>query len=302
MNQSKSRYFFTCRALVLVLLFFVLLFLNACHLFHGGHAKKVKPVRDSVIVGAKCNLVWLKEQKLSKLIAEHEFKTTPLQCKANVYIQTETDQFDLDVKIRWIPDSTMWIHIQYVLGIDIAKLWVSRDSVVMINYINKSFLREDVSELNRWLNTELDFDLLQSLMFGNSAAYNEDQNRLHAFVNRDSCTYVLSTERKRKWKKINSGNLMPYAFFQILTIDHSSFKIVKNELQDPKTQRSLKISYSQFKNYLLNFAPQHVDIEMASPKPLRIKIDYVRMEPLDGNIKLPTVPKGYERVYPNIQN
>ena len=73
-------------------------------------------------------------------------------------------------------------------------------------------------------------------------------------------------------------------------------------MQDPKTQRSLKISYSQFKNYLLNFAPQHVDIEMASPKPLRIKIDYVRMEPLDGNIKLPTVPKGYERVYPNIQN
>ena len=302
MSSSKTVHSKFVNVLYLILITSIALIFNACNLLQGTRANKEKTLPDSIIVGAKCNVVWLKEQKLSKLIAEHEFKTTPLQCKANVYIQTETDQFDLDVKIRWIPDSTIWIHVQYALGIDIAKLWVSRDSVVMINYINESFIREDVSELNRWLNTELDFDLLQSLLFGNSAAYNDDQNRLHAFVNRDSCTYILSTERKRKWKKINSGNLTPYTFFQILTINHSSFKIVKNELQDPKTQRSLKITYSEFKNYQLNFAPQHVDIEMASPKLLHIKIDYVRMEPLDGNLKLLTVPKGYERVYPNIQN
>lgn len=281
------------------------MFIAAAMLFSCKNSKPLQsnPLqqKDSIISGSKCNVVWLNEKKLTKYIADHELKTTGLQCKANINVQSETQQHELDVKIRWIPDSSMTLHIQYLLGIDIAKLWISRDSVIMVNYIDKTYLREDVSELNRWFNTELDFDLLQALLFGNSAAYSEDEKRLHAFVNRDSCTYMLSTERKRKWKKINSGNLNPYTFFQILTVQHLNFKIVKNEIQDPKTQRGLKIWYSNFKTIDNNFAPQHVDIEVAAPQLLHIKIDYVRMEPLENQLKVVTVPKGYDRIYPKNQ-
>jgi hypothetical protein len=276
------------------------LYLFACQLSKPSHLNKLQQ-RDSIISGSKCNVVWLNEKKLSKHISDNELKTSGLQCKADITLQSESSQHELDVKIRWIPDSSMFLQIQYLLGIDIAKLWISRDSVVMVNYIEKTYLREDVSELNRWFNTELDFDLLQALLFGNSAAFNEDEKRLHAFVNRDSCTYMLSTERKRKWKKINSGNINPYTFFQILTVNHINFKIVKNEIQDPKTQRSLKIGYSNFKTMGYNFAPQHVDIEVNAPQVLHIKIDYVRMEPLESHLKAVSVPKGYDRIYPKTQ-
>jgi len=99
--------------------------LYACQFSKPSHSNKLQP-RDSIIAGSKCNVVWLNEKKLSKHISDNELKTSGLQCKADITLQSESTQHELDVKIRWIPDSSMFLHIQYLLGIDIAKLWISR--------------------------------------------------------------------------------------------------------------------------------------------------------------------------------
>ena len=226
----------------------------------------------------KCRLDFKSAKTLSRHVTENEFKFVWLSAKANVetLIDDKSENFDIKVKIK--KDSAMLISIQYLLGLEVAKLLITRDSVKLVNYINQSYFKGDFGYINQLLNTDLDFDLFQSLLFGNSAEFHDDENKLKPVLDRQNCHYLLSTERKRKLKKIIQGSAEIKNELQILTLNPENYKIITNEFVDQTTTRKFTAQYSNFTLKDSVYAPYHVDIDIVAEKKANVKIDYVRIE------------------------
>jgi hypothetical protein len=248
------------------------------------HKKKIIKTETPTVVqedslSSKCKLDYKSARALSKYVKENEFRFNWINAKANVdaFIDEKEENFDIKLKIR--KDSAILVSIQYLLGLEVAKVLITKDSVKFVNYIQKTYFKGDYNYINELLNADLDYDLLQAVLFGNSAEfYDDDETKLKPVMDRTNCHYLLSTERKRRLRKIQNGNSDLKNPLQTLTLQPNDFKILKNEFIDPISNRKFIANYSKFTQKDSVYAPHHVDIEIVAQKKASLKIEYVRIE------------------------
>jgi len=251
-------------------------------------------VQDSVV--GKCRLDHKNAKALSRYVKDNEFKFTWVYAKANVESLIDGKEESFDIKVRIRRDSAMLVTIQYLLGLEVAKVLITRDSVKFVNYIQKSYFRGDFNYINELLNAELDFDLLQAVLFGNSAEFQDDETKLKPTADRQNCHYLLSTERKRRLRKIQNGSTDLKEALQTLTLNPDNFKIIRNEFIDPTTNRLFIANYGNFTQKDSVYAPYHVDIDIVAQKKASLKIDYVRIEKNTPQKLTLNIPAKYDAI------
>jgi hypothetical protein len=275
----------------------LLLFLSACK--HKKHIQKTEVSQQVVVtedtLNSKCRLDYKSAKTLTRHVKENEFDFSWVNAKANVetLIDDKEESFDIRVKLR--KDSAMLISIQYLLGVDVAKILITRDSVKFVNYIQKTYFKGDFNYINEILNADLDFELLQAVLFGNSAEFHEDENRLKPVADRQNCHYLLSTERKRRLRRIQQGAELKESM-QTLTLNPDNYKILRNEFIEPATKRKFIAAYSNFTQKDSVYAPHHVDIDIVAQKKAIVKIDYVRIEKNTPQKLSINIPSKYDAI------
>lgn len=242
----------------------------------------------------KCKLEHKSSKNLSKLVKQNEFDFEWVSAKANVSSLFDNNEESFDIKIKMKKDSAMLISIQYVLGLEVAKVLITKDSVKFVNYIEKSFFVGDFNYFNNLLNADIDYDIIQALLFGNSADfYADDETKLKPVIDKQNCIYLLSTIRRLKLKKIQSGKIEVKDAYQVLSLNPENYKIIQNEFINPLTNRKFLAKYSQFNQKDSVYAPHHVDIDITAEKKVSIKIDYVRIEKNLAQKLILIIPKKY---------
>lgn len=244
--------------------------------------KKMQVTEAPVVVtddtsNIKCRLDYKNAKALSRYVKENEFKFEWINAKANVESNVDGNEESFDVRVKCKRDSAIFITIEK-LSIDVAKILITRDSVKMRIDIKKLYFVGDFKYINELLNADLDFDLLQAVLFGNSAEFQEDETKLKPVTDRQNCHYLLSTERKRRLKRIQNGASDLKNSLQTLTLNPDNYKILKNEFIESATNRMFIANYSNFMQKDSVYAPYHVDIDIVAQKKANIKIDYVRIE------------------------
>ena len=107
-----------------------------------------------------------------------------------------------------------------------------------MNYVQKNFFIGDFNFINNLLNADIDYDIIQALLFGNSADfYAEDETKLKPVTDKQNCIYLLSTIRRIKLKKIQSGKIEIKDAYQVLSLNPENFKIIQNEFIDQDTTK-----------------------------------------------------------------
>ena len=258
--------------------------------------QKTQVAQTEDTMTGKCRLLFKTSKMLTKNLKQKELNYRWIYAKADVETVIDGEDQNLDVRIRGRRDSAIWIQIQAVGLIDVAKLLITRDSVKMVVYIKKQFFVGDFNYINQLLNADLDFDLLQAALFGNSADFDDDDTKLKPMADRENCNYKLSTERKRKLKRITSGQDSLKRSLQTMTLDPETFKIINNDFVDVSTNRKFNAAYSRFVAVDSVFAPHHVDIDIVAEKKINLKINYVRIE-INQPQKMPlNIPKSYDPI------
>jgi len=269
--------------------------------FSCKHKKKIQKTQTEVAISdtttGRCKLDFKNSKALSKYVKENEFDFVWVMAKANVETRIDGKEESFDIKVNVRKDSAMLITIQYLLGIQVAKILITKDSVKMVNYIQKNYFKGDFAYINDVLNADLDFNVLQAVLFGNSAEfYEDDELKLKPVTDRENCHYLLSTERKRRLRRLQSGDNELKKALQILTLNPDNYKIIKNEFSDPATNRSFIANYKNFTQKDSVYAPYHVDIDIVAEKKASVKIDYVRIEKnIPQKLSL-NIPSKYEAI------
>lgn len=256
----------------------VVIFLAAASCKHKKKIQKTETVVTQDSLAGKCRLDFKNSKALTKYIKENEFTYKWVMAKANVETLIDGKEESFDIRVRIRKDSVMLITIQALSLLDVAKVWISKDSVKLVNYINKTYFVGDFNYINEVLNADLDYNVLQAVLFGNSAEFHDDENKLKPVTDRENCHYLLSTERKKHLRRIQHGESEVKKALQTLTLNPDNFKITKNEFIDPSTNRTFTANYKNFTQKDSVYAPYHVDIDIVAEKKAHIKIDYVRIE------------------------
>lgn len=244
----------------------------------------------------KCRLLFKSAKVLSKNIKEHELNYSWIYAKADVETLIDGEEHSLDVLVKGRRDSAIWISIQAVGMINVARLLITKDSVKMVVYVKKQYFKGDFNYINNLLNADLDFDLIQAALFGNSADFDDDDSKMKPVVDRENCNYLLSTERKRKLRRITSGQDSLKRSLQSMTLNPETYKIINNDFIEASTNRSFHAKYDKFLTPDSVFAPHHVNIEIRAEKKINLKINYVRMEVNQPQKFTLNIPKNYEPI------
>lgn len=196
-----------------------------------------------------CGLENKGPRTLSADMKKGEFKFTWLSAHLDCEFKNDSSEQKFDVNLRMKRDSAIWLNItDPVIGIKVARVMITADSVKFVNYLaspNQCF-QGDFAYISRLLNTELDFEMIQSILIGNSASFYEEDEKLHSSINQQTCLYQLSTTRKRRTRKAMEGQRTLNEPLQVLSIDPASLKIMHILFRDFEANRTFDADYTEF--------------------------------------------------------
>lgn len=197
------------------------------------------------------------------------------------------NSFSGQIRIR--KDSLIWISLTPMLGIEAIRLLITQDSVKMINRLNDTYFLGDYEYVNRFLNTNIDFDLLQAVLLGNDLQFYEE-GKFRATV--DQGEYKLSTAGRVKLKKFvrhSQENLK--IFIQNIWLDAETFKITHAEVKEMRRDNiKLESYYSDFKEVADQLFPNAMRYTIRAENTIRVQAKFSRIqinEPQQFPFKVP---------------
>jgi hypothetical protein len=205
------------------------------------------------------------------------------QTKAKIQYQDDKNNISATANIRIKKDSLIWFSITPALGIEAARGLVTKDSIFLMNRLNKEYVVHDFVSLSQRFNFELDFNLLQAMLLGNMPI----EKTPDALVSRDQNFYLV---------KQAEGNVSADNFISARTM-----KVEKVQMVQEPEGNALTMQYSNFNmvdNYALPFSSIFSLVYKSEGNLVNthLSIDYSRAEIIDTPLSFPfSIPSKYER-------
>ena len=272
MNKTKSAY---------LLSLFLAVFFYSCKVQEKENVKiKVKPRSSKFLV--------------KKLLA-NEFQFNTISAKAAVsFDDGKKISFKTHLRIR--KDSAIWMSITPLLGIEMARVLITKDTVKFMNRKDNEYFIGDFDYINDLFGADLDYQMLEAFLIGNSLDF-EKNNKIHARVDRKKDMYFLSTEKKRKIRKEikkEKDKLKKQA--QALWLNPNNFKITELLLSSPHNKRTLTGTYANYQEIASQLIPYELHFTLKSKTNSKIDINYNKFS-IGKSLTFPfKIPKKYVQV------
>ncbi|MFA4853044.1 MAG: DUF4292 domain-containing protein [Bacteroidales bacterium] len=232
---------------------------------------------------------------LFEQLKKNEFRFDRLTVKfsADVSYNENNNSFNGNLRIR--KDSAIWVSISPALGIEAARILITTDSVKFLNRLEATYFCGDFKYINKLLKTNLDFDMLQSLLVGTDFSYYEN-DVFKASV--DGKQYLLSTVGRRKLKKhLKNTDDSLRILMQDIWLDPDNYKISKVHIKELKENRKLDVEYSEYEKVDNLLFPNKMEYVIINDKDkIEIKMENSKVL-TSGSIQFPfNVSSKYKRI------
>lgn len=261
-----------------------------CSLLLFSSCKNRAPI---TLNNGKCILDFKNARTLSTNLKAREFRFDRLNAKMSVEALIDSSSNSFTVSLRIKKDSLIWMSISK-LGIEGVRVLVTKDSVKFMDRIKNKYFRGDYAYISKLLNTELDFEILQSLLVGNSVEFYDEDEKIKPGV--DNCLYTLGTVRKFKMRKAERGKELKESAQSIYMMP-GTFKITRILFYDFNPDRSFDAHFSQFMQIDSAQAfPFTMNYTIKAQKNVTININYNRVL-LNEEQTFPfKIPDDYEQI------
>ncbi|MDJ0646881.1 MAG: DUF4292 domain-containing protein [Flavobacteriaceae bacterium] len=247
-------------------LFMVILMITSC---------KTK----SAVVGTAA-----KPMTANKVIKNHysnSFDKETLSAKMKVKYRGKNDLPGVTASMRIKKDEAIWISLSK-LGFPVGKALITKDKVSYYEKINKTYFEGDFALLSKWLGTDLDYEKVQNLLFGQAIL--DLKNDKHDVALKDRY-YELTP------KKANE-------LFDILyLLNPENFKLIKQQVTQSEENKSLSIDYGNYQRIDDEFFPKDVLITAKDHRyTTTINVEYRSIE-FNKSLRFPfSIPNGYKEI------
>jgi hypothetical protein len=201
------------------------------------------------------------------------------------------------------------------LNIPVGRVLLTPDSVVYVNYIDRNFFVDDYTFLSDFLNIDLDFSIIQSIISNSAFSYrNDDKDKdFKTFsTSVESGLYVLQSEKERKVYKMDekekTGKIERRLkrlddnalILQKMSFNPTNFALVKLLIEDKTNNRKMEMIFDEFVKIMDKDYPGAIDMSFNSESDnivLKLRMNGFSTEKLDSlNLE---IPEKYQQIKVN---
>lgn len=264
----------------------IVLLLLACVVASGFQACKSKKqiVHPVTLIENKEN------RELFADILANEFRFQTFTSKFNLNLATGTRSLSSKANLRMIKDKALQVSIQPLFGVEMFRLHVTPDSIILLDRMNKQYVQESIDDIKNAYPVGFDFETLQALfsnrlfVLGKQPLETSDYKNFE-FKKASDMHYLLKTKNKKS------------AIESTFTVNGKD-RVTFTHLIQPQKNYSLQWEYTDF--VIMdgtNIYPSKMNISLES---LRRKLnlgfnftDTKINEKLEINI---SIPNGYKKI------
>lgn len=268
-------------------LLFASLFLSSC-----------KSREKITLNNGRCILDFKNARTLTSHLKEKEFKFDRLNAKLSVDAEIDSTSASFTVTLRMKRDSVIWMSLSK-LGIEGARALITKDSVKFLKRPlgddTGKFFVGDYAYISKMLNTDLDFEMLQSLLIGNSVEFYDEDEKIKPGI--DNCQYTLGTIRKKKLRKVMEKGKELKEPAQSIYMIPETFKIARILFYEFGPDRSFDATYSAFEQKdSTQLFPMKMNYTIKAQKTVKIDLVYSKIV-LNEEQTFPfKIPENYEAI------
>lgn len=270
----------TVNSAIIVFCCLAALLLSACKTTRSTYKKPIKEM------GA---------DYLFNQLKKNELRFEWLSAKFNVDLIIDKTKTSFKGQLRIKKDSLIWISLSPALGIEVARLMISEDSVKFINRINNTYFLGDFQFVNSFLDTSIDRDILQAFIIGNDFQFYEI-GEFKASI--DSWEYKLLATGRNKVKKYLQALEIPQIFIQNIWLNPETFKITRIDLKElNKDNKKIDVFFNDFKDLEGQLFPTKLNYIITSHEN-KVLVDVKFTKVLLGkSLRFPfSIPKKFSRI------
>lgn len=196
------------------------------------------------------------------------------------YVGGDGKKYDVNVFVRLYKDSLAWFSVNGALGIEGMRMLVTRDSVFILNKLDKEYQARSISYIQEIVSLPFDLGSIQDLIIGNPVFL--DTN----FVSYTTTANMISLLSYGEW------------FKHLITFNDNDHLVLNSKLDDVDVlrNRTAYLNYSEYENKKgVNFSTNRA-ISVTEKTKLDIKLNFKQYE-FNETLTFPfTIPKNYTRL------
>lgn len=264
---------------------------------------------------SKSNIKPLSTQKLLKNLEENSLVYESLSIsRINCQFTGNQSKTSFRISLKAIKDQRILASITK-LNIPIGRVLLTPDSVIYVNYIDRSFFVDDYTFLSNFLNIDLDFNTIQAIISNNAFSYrNDEKDRdFKTFTTSvESGFYVLQSEKEKKvfrmeekgrtgkierrLKRLDDNALI----LQKMYFNPTNFALTKLLIEDKTNHRKMEMNFDEFVKVLNKDYPGTIDMSVISESDnifLKVRMSGFSTEKIDLlNLE---IPEKYQQIRVN---
>ena len=274
--------------------------LSSCRTTRNLTSEKVRPISTG---------------RLLKQVEQNAFDYDYLTIrKINCRFSDSETNANFRVRLKAVKDDKILVSISKI-NIPVGRVLLTPDSVKYVNYIERNYFVDDYTFLSSFLNIDLDFASIQSILSNNAFSYRNDQR------NKDFRTfettvedglYLLQSEKERKMAKMREeDNELKIErrmkrfddealIFQKMYFNPRNFALTMLIIDDITNNRTVRMNFDDFEEVKKHEYPGTIEMSMVSPQEtisLNVRMNGFSTEKID-DINL-NIPDKYEQIKVN---
>jgi hypothetical protein len=201
--------------------------------------------------------------------------------KSKIEFEEAGNKKNATALMRIKKDSIIWFNLSGTLGIQGLRGILTKDSLKMINRVDKEFYTMDYQQLSKEFNFTIDFELLQAMIMGDMPRGEKDDET----VTKEGNRFIIH----QGFGDIYIDNY----------INTDTKKVTEVQVFESNTENSLKLLYGDFRqvsNYLFPYSSfvSLIHTNEFGELETKVTINHNKVVFSDKKLKFPfTVPKKY---------
>lgn len=204
-----------------------------------------------------------------------DFKT--FSAKVDVdYRGGDDKHYDVNASLRMYKDSLIWVSVNAVLGIEAMRMLINKDSVFLLDKLNKTYLTRSIDYLQEVSGLPLTLSTLQNLLVGNPVFVDS----VVSYSNDNNMIALLSIGK---------------TFKNLVTVNGNNNVLVHSKLDDLDITRSrtADLNYDDYENKKGRSFSSKRRIAVAEKNKLDISLNFKQYE-FNDDVNFPfSIPKNY---------
>ena len=243
-----------------ILLISTTFILASCSILTSPTNKNPKSADSSNIANIPKHLT---AKKFYKFFLNNYPEYQNLQTKFKLKYEENNSTKSLKGIIKNIKDSIIYISLYHSTGIPVAKILLTRDSILLNDRLNNKFYAKTYDFINSKYALNLTYNNIEALLFARPFIYGENYFEFKKFKDfkryKDSTYYIFQSTKNRKikryYKKTKKGKKIKDRLINALTIqsfyiNRKNVNLEKITIQDIYNGYMLETIYSDYSNTL----------------------------------------------------